>query len=279
MRQTAARLRNTASTYRSSEGDQQNTYKSYSVERSTRVKTLAELNAEKEELLRKQREKAAMDRQIVLDNIHLLRLREMFPDAKIECSEHIMNLIEAYQRRNLVATEIQKELALAKMLERKPRPGKIIRGEAVVRQSRVVYLDGWPHNMFSDKDHFASEEDDSTSVDIGRYDSINGEQERPQTQQFSVYLDQKGPDSIEPCTKHGPVGRQHQHQKKNDFSIAAGKNETIALGTLQPQALNIKEPLTVTQNTHQDLTPVAASACEDSQVIQQESLKEGLGLE
>ena len=96
---------------------------------------MAEQKQEKEALLRKQREKAALDRQLVLDNIHLLRLKEMFPEAKIECSEHIMNLIEAYQRRNLVATEVQKEQALAKMLEKKPRPGKIIKGEAVVRRS------------------------------------------------------------------------------------------------------------------------------------------------
>ena len=47
------------------------------------VKTHEEISREKEALLRMQREKAARERQSVLDNIHILRLREMFPDAKI----------------------------------------------------------------------------------------------------------------------------------------------------------------------------------------------------
>ena len=97
----------------------------------------------------------------------------MFPDAKIECSEHIMNLIEAYQRRNLVATEVQKEQALAKLLEKKPRPGKIIKGEAVVRRSRVEYLDGWPFNLPDEKDQFASQRSSSDSNLMLRHGSLN----------------------------------------------------------------------------------------------------------
>ena len=55
------------------------------------------------------------DRQLVLDNIYLMRLKEMYPDAQVTCSDHIQNLIDAYMRRNMVQQEIMEELALEKL--------------------------------------------------------------------------------------------------------------------------------------------------------------------
>ncbi len=43
-----------------------------------------------------QRDKAAMEKQVVLDNIHLLRLQEMFPEARIRSSEQISKVLENY---------------------------------------------------------------------------------------------------------------------------------------------------------------------------------------
>lgn len=40
-------------------------------------------------MLKQKQEKVARDRQTVLDNIYLLRLRQMYPNANIQCSEHI----------------------------------------------------------------------------------------------------------------------------------------------------------------------------------------------
>ena len=60
----------------------------YSLSR-TRIKTLDEIQAEKAAMLKQKQEKVARDRQTVLDNIYLLRLRQMYPNANIQCSEHI----------------------------------------------------------------------------------------------------------------------------------------------------------------------------------------------
>ena len=60
----------------------------YSLSRP-RIKTLEEIQAEKAQILKNQQEKVARYRQLVLDNIYLLRLREMYPEADIQCSEHI----------------------------------------------------------------------------------------------------------------------------------------------------------------------------------------------
>jgi len=112
--------------------------------RGPRVKSLKELTDEKDALIKKQRERAAIDKQTVLENLHLLRLREMFPDAKIECSEHVANLIEAFLRRHMVGSELREELELAKLLAKKPRPSKIMKGLAVVRPTRYEYRGGEP---------------------------------------------------------------------------------------------------------------------------------------
>ena len=50
--------------------------------------------------------KKRRDRLTVLDNIYLLRLKEMYPDAKIVTPSHVQTLIDAYLRRNMVAGEI-----------------------------------------------------------------------------------------------------------------------------------------------------------------------------
>lgn len=92
----------------------------------SRVKTFDEINREKEAALRKQKEKSARERQLVLDNIHLLRLQEMFPDANIQMPEDVSYLVEAYLRRNMVSTELKEEVALIKLLSKKPRPFEII---------------------------------------------------------------------------------------------------------------------------------------------------------
>ena len=60
----------------------------YSLSRP-RIKTLDEIQAEKALMLKQKQEKVARDRQTVLDNIYLLRLRQMYPNANIQCSEHI----------------------------------------------------------------------------------------------------------------------------------------------------------------------------------------------
>ena len=52
-----------------------------------KIKTLEDIQAEKALLLQNQQEKVARDRQLVLDNIYLLRLREMYPEADIQCSD------------------------------------------------------------------------------------------------------------------------------------------------------------------------------------------------
>lgn len=53
-------------------------------------------------------------------------------------------MIEAYLRRNMVQDEIQKEIAMEKLMQKKPRPFKLIRGLAVVRPGKFEYLDGDP---------------------------------------------------------------------------------------------------------------------------------------
>ena len=53
-------------------------------------------------------------------------------------------MIEAYLRRNMVQDEIQKEIAMEKLMQKKPRPFKLIRGLAVVRPGKCEYLDGDP---------------------------------------------------------------------------------------------------------------------------------------
>lgn len=50
----------------------------------------------------------------------------MFPDAKIECSDHITNLIEAFSRRNIMDTELKEEHEITKRQEKKPRPSELI---------------------------------------------------------------------------------------------------------------------------------------------------------
>ena len=60
----------------------------YSLSRP-RIKTLDEIQAEKALMLKQKQEKVVRDRQTVLDNIYLLRLRQMYPNANIQCSEHI----------------------------------------------------------------------------------------------------------------------------------------------------------------------------------------------
>ena len=60
----------------------------YSLSRP-RIKTLDEIQAEKALMLKQKQEKVARDRQTVLDNIYLLRLRQMYPNANIQCSQHI----------------------------------------------------------------------------------------------------------------------------------------------------------------------------------------------
>ena len=71
----------------------------------------------------------------------------MFPDAKIECSEHISNLIEAFLRRNMVKTELKEEVALQRMLEKKPRPFEMIQGLAFIRPKRTEYKPGYRKNL------------------------------------------------------------------------------------------------------------------------------------
>ena len=73
-----------------------------------------------------------------------MRLREAYPDASICVPEHIENLITAYMRRNMVAGEVAKEVALAKLMEKKPRPFKLIKGLAIVRPNKFEYLDNDP---------------------------------------------------------------------------------------------------------------------------------------
>jgi len=52
--------------------------------------------------------------------------------------------MDAYLRRNMVANEIEKEVAQNKLMTKKPRPFKLIRGLAVVRPTRYEYLDNDP---------------------------------------------------------------------------------------------------------------------------------------
>ena len=87
------------------------------------------------------------DRQLVLDNIYLMRLKEMYPDAQVTCSDHIQNLIDAYMRRNMVQQEIMEELALEKLKKKKPRPHKLIKGLAIVRPNKFEYLDNDPGGL------------------------------------------------------------------------------------------------------------------------------------
>ena len=87
------------------------------------------------------------DRQLVLDNIYLMRLKEMYPDAQVTCSDHIQNLIDAYMRRNMVQQEIMEELALEKLKKKKPRPHKLIKGLAIVRPNMFEYLDNDPAGL------------------------------------------------------------------------------------------------------------------------------------
>ena len=68
----------------------------------TRIKTLDEINAEKEALIRKAKEKQDRERKLVLDNIYLLRIKEANPDSNIVIPDYIQNLIDAYLRRNMV---------------------------------------------------------------------------------------------------------------------------------------------------------------------------------
>ena len=53
----------------------------------------------------------ARERQLVLDNIYLLRMKEMYPDAVINIPDYIQHLIDAYLRRNMVQKEVMEEMA------------------------------------------------------------------------------------------------------------------------------------------------------------------------
>ena len=116
--------------------------------KAPKIKTLDDINAEKERMLTFQAEKLKRDRQTVLDNIYLLRLQEMYPEAHIEIPEHIQILIDIYMRRNMVSMEIKQELAETKLLLRKPRPHKLIKGEASVSAERkYIYHDNDPLDL------------------------------------------------------------------------------------------------------------------------------------
>ena len=67
----------------------------------------------------------------------------MYPEAKIECSDYITNLIEAFSRGNIMDQEQQEKLALARMNEKKPRPCELMEGNAVVRPGSYEYKPGY----------------------------------------------------------------------------------------------------------------------------------------
>ena len=89
----------------------------------------------------------------------------MYPDATIECSDYITNLIEAFSRGNIMDQETQEKLAITRMNEKKPRPCELIEGNAVVRPGAFEYKPGY-HESKMKRNLLSSSPDESEPVEV-----------------------------------------------------------------------------------------------------------------
>lgn len=81
---------------------------------------------------------------IIMDHLHLRRIEEEHPEVKVYWNPYVRELIRTHEQQGQLKDEFMLEQRIQQEIEKKVRPGSLIKGDAKVTQEGNVYYKNSP---------------------------------------------------------------------------------------------------------------------------------------